>query len=321
MYFAKKILSLCLTLWFAVTIVFVLFRMVPGDPTASLLGPLATADAKARLTADLGLDKSLLEQYWIYLSGLVQGDLGVSFSKRAAVSDIVFPAFANTLILVLITFALAYLSGAIFGVLLAWYRGTKTEAGASLLVLVLRGAPSFWLAILGINLFAVTLGWLPAAGMSDVSNAGGSLLSTWLSLDFLKHLILPVSVATVFALGLPLLLVRNTMLEVIGTTYMDLAEAKGIPKWKVMFRHGGRNALLPAVVAGAQFIAWAIGGMVVIENVFSWPGLGREIVDALEARDYQLAQGGLLLIAIMVVLLNLAADLIAAYLDPRVKLD
>lgn len=320
MYLARKGLSLLFTLWLAMTIVFVLFRLVPGDPTASLLGPLASAEARENLTRDLGLDRSLLDQYWIYLTNVVQGDLGSSFSQRLPVSDIVFPAFANTLILVLLTFVLAYGFGTLIGVFLAWYRGTKAEATGSFLALVFRGAPSFWLAILGINLFAVSLGWLPAAGMTSTEAVGGTALSTYFSLDFLKHLILPVGVATVFAIGLPLLLVRNTMLEVIGSPYMELAEAKGLSRWQVMFRHGARNALLPAVISGAQFIAWAIGGMVVIENVFSWPGLGQEIVTALEARDYQLAQSALLLIAVMVIVLNFLADIVASYLDPRIKL-
>jgi peptide/nickel transport system permease protein len=221
---------------------------------------------------------------------------------------------------VFITFLLAYGVGSFLGVILAWYRGTRSEAAVTFFALVLRGAPSFWLAILGITLFAVKLGWLPAAGMTNVESLGQETLSTYLSVDFLKHLILPVASATVFAVGLPLLLVRNTMLEVIGTQYMEVAEAKGLSPWRVMFRHGARNAMLPAVNASAQFIAWAMGGMIVIENVFSWPGLGRQIVNALEARDYMLAQGSLLLIALLVVTLNLIADLVSAYLDPRIDL-
>lgn len=316
----RRLGSLLLTLWIAVTVVFVLFRLVPGDPASVLAGPLATEEAKAALTRDLGLDRSLISQYGTYLADLVRGDLGTSYAQRRSVLDLILPAFLNTFILVILTFLLAYGIGALLGVYLAWYRGTKREATATFLALILRGAPSFWIAILGITVFSVKLGWLPAAGMTDVESLGAETLSTYLSWEFVKHLILPVASATIFAVGLPLLLVRNTMLEVIGTQYMELAEAKGLPQRRVMFRHGARNAMLPAVNASAQFIAWAMGGMVVIENVFSWPGLGREIVGALEARDYMLAQGALLLIAVLVVTLNLLADLISAYLDPRIDL-
>jgi peptide/nickel transport system permease protein len=316
----RRLGSLLLTLWIAVTIVFLLFRLVPGDPASVLAGPLATEEAKAALTRDLGLDRSLISQYGTYLADLVRGDLGMSYAQRRPVLDLILPAFLNTFILVILTFLLAYGIGALLGVYLAWYRGTKREATATFLALILRGAPSFWIAILGITVFSVKLGRLPAAGMTDVESLGAETLGTYLSWEFVKHLILPVASATIFAVGLPLLLVRNTMLEVIGSQYMELAEAKGLPQRRVMFRHGARNAMLPAVNASAQFIAWAMGGMVVIENVFSWPGLGREIVGALEARDYMLAQGALLLIAVLVVTLNLLADLISAYLDPRIDL-
>ncbi|MGH2946774.1 MAG: ABC transporter permease [Solirubrobacteraceae bacterium] len=321
MYLVRRLASLLVTLWVAVTIVFVLFRLVPGDPASVLAGPLASEEAKAALTADLGLDRPLIEQYGVYLGSIVRGDLGTSYSQRQPVSSLALPAFLNTFILVFVTFVFAYGIGALLGVILAWYRGTKREAAGTFVALVLRGAPSFWIAILAITVFAVELGWLPAAGMTDIETLGAETLGTYLSLDFLHHLVLPVAAATVFAVGLPLLLVRNTMLEVIGTQYMELAEAKGLPRRRLMFKHGARNAMLPAVNASAQFIAWAMGGMVVIENVFSWPGLGREIVGALEARDYMLAQGSLLLIALLVVTLNLIADLVSAYLDPRIELE
>ncbi|MEA2386701.1 MAG: peptide/nickel transport system permease protein [Thermoleophilaceae bacterium] len=320
MYIVKRLVSLLFTLWIAVTIVFILFRLVPGDPATVLVGPLASPEAKAALTRDLGLDKPVIEQYGLYLVNLAQGDLGTSYAQRQPVTDLAIPAFRNTFVVVILTFLLAYGIGAVLGVLLAWHRGTKTEAGVTFVALLLRGAPSFWIAILAITFFSVKLGWLPVSGMTSSSRLGEEGLGMYFTLDFVKHLILPVGAATIFAVGLPLLLVRNSMLEVIGTQYMELAEAKGLSPWRVMFRHGARNAMLPAVNASAQFIAWAMGGMIVIENVFSWPGLGREIVGALESRDYMLAQGSLLLIAVLVVTLNLIADLVTAYLDPRIDL-
>lgn len=320
MYMVRRLASLLLTLWISITIVFVLFRLVPGDPASAILGPLGTQEAKAALTAELGLDEPLLKQYWVYISGVIQGDLGTSYIQRQPVAGIAFSAFVNTFILVFCTFVIAYGVGALLGIYLAWHRGTKREAAGSFLALLLRGAPSFWIALMGLTIFGVKLGWLPVAGMTSAGNLGQETLSTYLSTDFLLHLILPVGAAVIYAMGLPLLLARNTMLDVIGSQYMELAEAKGLPPWRVMFLHGGRNSMLPAITASGQFIAWAMGGMVVIENVFSWPGLGSEIVNALTARDYVLAQGALLLIAVLVVTLNLIADLLSARLDPRVEL-
>lgn len=320
MYLARRLFSILVTLWIALTIVFVLFRLLPGDPASALLGPLSSQEARDNLTESLGLDKPMLEQYGIYLGNLVQLDLGTSFSQRLPVMDVVWPAFVNSLILVLATFIVAYGLGALLGVVLAWYRGTRFEAIGSFAALALRGAPTFWIAILLVSLFALNLKWLPAAGMTSIQNTGEVSLSTYLSWDFVKHLILPVAAASIYALGLPLLLVRNSMLDVIGTPYVELARAKGLSQKSVMFKHAARNAMLPAVTASAQFIAWAMGGLVVVENVFSWPGLGTTIVDALEVRDYQLAQGALASIAALVVSLMLIADLVTAYLDPRVKL-
>lgn len=320
MYLVRRLGSILITLLIAVTIVFALFRLLPGDPASALLGPLASQEARDNLSESLGLDKPVIEQYGIYLGDLVQGDLGTSFSQRLPVTEVVVPAFVNSLILVLATFIVAYGIGGLLGVFLAWYRGTRFEAVGSFVALALRGAPSFWVAILLVSFFSLNLGWLPAAGMTSIENTGAVSLDTYLSWDFVQHLILPVAAASIYALGLPLLLMRNTMLDVIGTPYVELARAKGLSQGSVMFRHAARNAMLPAVTASAQFIAWAMGGLVVIENVFSWPGLGSTIVDALEVRDYQLAQGALLSIAVLVVFLTLVADLISAYLDPRVKL-
>lgn len=320
MYLVRRIASLLLTLWVVLTIVFVLFRLVPGDPASVIVGPLGSAEARAAVTHDLGLDKPMIAQYGIYLGDVVRGDLGTSYIQRQPVADLVLPAFLNTFILVFFTFVIAYGVGAFAGVLLAWYRGSAAEAGGTFVALFLRGAPSFWVALMGITIFGLKLGWLPVAGMTESGKLGQETLSTYLSTDFLRHLILPVAAASIYAVGLPLLLARNTMLDVIGSEYMELAEAKGLSRRRLIFRHGGRNAMLPVVNASAQFIAWAMGGMVVIENVFSWPGLGREIVDALGTRDYVLAEGCLLLIAVLVVTLNLIADLVSAYLDPRIEL-
>jgi peptide/nickel transport system permease protein len=186
-------------------------------------------------------------------------------------------------------------------------------------VLFFRSAPTFWVGLMAIILFSAGLGWFPAQGMRTVGTPSGSFAQMFLNWDFLHHLILPSIVAALYFMATPLLVMRNSMLEVLSEDYVEMAHAKGIKPRKVLFRHAARNALLPVVTSGALFIGSAIGGQVLIEVVFSWPGLGREIVTAVTRRDYPLAQACFIIISTTVMVMNLVADLLYAALDPRIS--
>lgn len=318
-YLLRRFVQNAVTLLVVITIIFTLFRTLPGDPSTILVDPLAPPELREEVIRRLGLDRPLWQQYLVYLRGLVTGDLGRSFLYQRPVSEVLGEKIVNTLVLVLATFVVAYALGAVGGVFLAWKRGQRIEVVGNAVVLAFRSAPVFWSGILAIMLFSFVLDLLPLGGMRSVGEGGETGLARFLAWDFAHHLLLPVMVGALHFSGLPLLLVRNTVLELLGEDFMELARAKGMPTRTLIFKHALRNALLPAVTASALFIGWAMGGMVLIEYVFSWPGLGREIVTAVNNRDYPLAQGAFIFISVLVMSLNFGADLLYGYLDPRVR--
>lgn len=319
-YALRRLAHLAITQLAVITIIFGLFRLLPGDPAAAMVDPLAPPETRARLLQQLGLDRPLPVQYVKYLAGLAQGELGMSFRSNQPVATVLADKILNTFALTLAAFLFAYTLGLLGGVVLAWNRGTKVDTVGTLLVLVFRSAPIFWTGMLAIMLFAFQLDWLPHAGMRTPGSQAAGVVDRFLSLDFLSHLVLPVVVSGLYYAGLPLLLMRNTMLEVLGEDFIEMARAKGMRATRLMFAHAARNALLPAVTASALFIGWAMGGQVLVEYVFSWPGLGREIVVAVENHDYPVAQGAFLFISLLVGVLNFGADLLYSWLDPRITL-
>lgn len=317
-YVGRRSLYVFLNLWIIVTLVFFMFRALPGNPADVLISPFAPPEVRLRQIELLGLDQPLPAQYFSFLGDVLRGQFGVSFYRNVPVTEVIGPAFVNTMVLVMATFLVSYILGAAGGALLAWTRGSVGEKVANTVALVMRGAPTFWVGMILIMVFSVRLGWFPSGGMRG-GDFGRGALDLYFSLEFLRYLTLPVLAASTYALGLPLLLMRNTMLDVVDADYIDLARAKGLSKPVILYKHALRNALMPMIAESSQFIGWAVGGLVVIEFVFSWPGLGREIVNAVSARDYPLAQGAFLLIAVLVTLLYFLSDLVATVLDPRTR--
>jgi peptide/nickel transport system permease protein len=314
----RRLVYVLLNLLVIVTIVFFMFRALPGNPADVLISPFAPPEARQARIEALGLDDPLPVQYVGYMRDLVTGDLGTSFFRNVPVMDVIRPAFLNTLLLAVSIFLVSYSLGVAGGAFLAWRRGSAVEKIGNALALFVRGAPSFWVGMILVLVFAVNLGWLPSGGMRQ-EDFGRQGLGVYFSLETLKHLVLPVAAASLSAVGLPLLLMRNTMLDVVDAEFIDLLRAKGLSRFSILYRHALRNALMPLMAESAQFIGWAVGGVVVIEVVFSWPGLGREIVQAISARDYPVAQGAFLLIAVLVMVLYFVSDLLATYLDPRTR--
>jgi len=319
-YLARRLLYLVINLWVLITIAFFLFRLLPGNPADFLIDPLLTdPERRAAVMERLGLNDPLLMQYLKYLAALFQGDLGTSFRTNLPVTEIVGRSFANTMVLVVVMFVVAYTVGITVGAYFASRRGALAERIGGTLALVVRGAPAFFIGVLLIMLFSAQLGWLPSTGMRSGNYSESNLWAVYTSPDFLSHLILPVATAAITACVAPMILMRNTMLDVMHSDFMDLVEAKGVPRRKRLYRHGVRNALMPLVAEGSQFIGYAVGGLVEIEVVFSWPGLGREIVTAINTRDYLVAQGAFIYIGILVMVVYFIADLLAAALDPRLR--
>ena len=314
-----KLFHLLLVLWVVTSLTFLLFRLMPGDPTLNFLSPTFNDETRAALLKGFGLDKPLWEQYLIYLGKLLHGDFGRSFLQDAPVSDVLWAALPNTIILTLVSLCLAYAFGIVAGAFLTFRRGAVTEAIAIPSALATRAAPEFWLGMLVLALFAFQLGWFPTGGAVSPGATLGSLGARLLSADFWWHLCLPALTLTLFLQGLPLLLMRATMLEVMNDEFIVMARMKGLSRWSIVMRHAARNALLPVVTAFALGLGASIGGNVVIETVFAWPGIGRVLVQAVQGADYPVAQGAFIMIAFVLVVMNSIADLAYALLDPRVS--
>ena len=306
-------------LWAVATILFLMFRLMPTNPLAAYIDPTFTEEQQQLLMAKFGLDRPLWEQYFIYLKNLLQGELGDSFFYRQPVGERVLELLPNTLILTFSSLIIAYIFGIVVGAWLAWRRDSIAERTAIPLVLTTRAMPEFWLGMLLLAVFSFSLGWFPAGGTRSPGSEYAGYLDLYTSKDFLVHLVLPAATLAIYSQGLPLLLMRSNMLEVMNEDFVTMARIKGLSNWTVVVRHAARNALLPVMTSFAIAVGYQIQGNVVVETVFSWPGLGRELVNAVSASDYPLAQGAFLMIAIVVVLMNLLADLLYSLLDPRVS--
>ena len=306
-------------MWVIVTILFLLFRLGPANPMASYIDTTFTAEQEAALLARFGLDRPLGEQYIIYIGNLLRGDLGDSFQYASKpVTAILGEDLPNTLYLTLTSLLVAYLIGTTAGVILAARRGTAFEKGGIVFTLLTRSAPQFWVGMIVLALFAFKLRWLPSSG---IGGAGTIYSSEWEKLsspEFWRHMILPTFTLALYLLGLPLLLMRSNMLEVLDQDYVTMTRLAGYSEWRVMIQTAARNAMLPVLTALTLGIGYSIGGNVVIENVFAWPGLGRTLVRAVQGADYPLAQGAFFIIALIIVTLNFFADVLYTLLDPRI---
>ena len=318
-FFMRRVAIMLLMIFLVSTMIFFLFRAMPGDPTAFIIDPSIPPEARQQLLERYGLDGGLWNQYQIFITDLVRLDFGNSFFYNRPAIEIIQEKLAATMILMLTAMVLAYSIGVFGGAWMAWKRGTPLESTGISLALLFRSAPTFWVGLMIILLFSVRLGWFPAQGMRTAGTGGGSLYEMFVNTDFLRHLVLPTITATLYFIATPLLIMRNSMLEVMSEDYIEMAWAKGTKERNILYRHAARNALLPVVTAGALFIGAAIGGQVLIEVVFSWPGLGREIVTAVTRHDYPLAQACFIIISVMVMSMNLVADLLYAFLDPRIS--
>jgi peptide/nickel transport system permease protein len=291
-------------------IVFVILSLIPGDPATSILGSYATPENVARLNAQLGLDRPLVQRYFIWLGNLLQGDLGRSFSLNRPVIDEILERFNATLILSGLAFVMCSVLGILAGVISATRQYGLADKLITFSVLVGISVPSFFLGMMMVLYFAVNLRWVPASGMYALYG-GGDLL------DLLHHLVMPATALAVVATGVVARMSRSAMLEVLRLDFIRTARAKGVRERRVITRHALRYAIvsiLPVLGLQAGFV---LSGAVYIEIVFQWPGIGRMLVDAILTRDIMLVQGGVLFVAACYVLFNIIVDLAQLWLDPR----
>ena len=311
--YALRRLALTIPVLFGISvIVFLVISLIPGDPATAILGSFATPENVERIRRELGLDQPLPLQYVTWLSGVLEGDLGRSYSLNRPVADEVMERFGPTLILAGAALLLCTLFGLLAGVVAAIRQYGWADKLITLAVLVGISTPSFFLGIMLILWFSVGLRWFPTGGMSSLFGDGGLL-------DLLWHLTLPATALAVVATGVVARLTRANMLEVLRQDHVRTARAKGLREGRVIFRHAFMNALVAIVpIIGIQ-AGFVLGGAVYIESVFQWPGIGRMLVTAISTRDILLVQGGVLVVAASFVLINLVTDLVQVALDPRLR--
>jgi peptide/nickel transport system permease protein len=306
----SRIGGMLVVLSLVAVLVFALTRVAPGDPVAVLLGDQATADDIARVQRVYGLDRSLPEQFGLWLRQLAHGNLGDSIFLQRPVTQALWERAEPTALLALMAVAIATLIGVPCGVVSAVFRGGVADQLLTGFAMLGASVPSFWLGLVLMQIFAVSLGWFPVSGYGE---PGASLAQR------LHCLVLPATVLGVLNSALIVRFTRASMLDVLGEDYVRTARAKGLPERRVIFKHALRNALVPIVTVIGLTVALMIGGAVVTETVFGLPGVGNLVVSAVTRRDYPVIQGALLIVAAIYVVINFLVDLLYTVVDPRVR--
>jgi peptide/nickel transport system permease protein len=297
---------------------FVLIRLAPGDPASVIAGQSGAADPlfMEQLRAQFGLDRPMHEQLLIYLRDMATLDLGFSHRQQQPVATLILERLPATLLLTLTAFAFAVIGGVALGVMAARRVGRAADSAITVLALTFYATPIFWVGLLLVLVFSVWLEWLPSFGMFTV---GAELTGLAYAADVAQHLILPALTLGLFFLAIYARLARASMLEVADQDFVRTARAKGVPEGRIVRVHVLRNALLPVITFAGIQAGQLVGGSILVETVFAWPGIGRLAFDALLARDYATLLGVFFCTAVMVVVFNLITDLLYAVVDPRVE--
>jgi peptide/nickel transport system permease protein len=300
-----------------VVLCFLLLQLLPGDAADVLAGESgsATAESLAAIRTRAGLDLPWYVQLLHYLGRLAHLDLGQSARFGVPVSSLILERLPNTLLLMLASFTLALVLGVLAGVVMAANARKWPDRVLQVLVLLFYSTPGFWLGLMAIVLFSVKLGWLPAGGSETL---GASLSGTALLLDRARYMLLPTLAMSSFFIAVYARLTRTAMLEVLQQDYIRTAVSKGLARPAIVWRHALRNALIPVTTVAGTHLGNLLGGAVVVETVYNWPGMGRLALDAVTGRDYNVLLGVLLLSSLLVIVTNAAVDLLQAWLDPRI---
>lgn len=317
-YFLRKLFFALITVSAILVINYFLFRVMPGDPVSMLVrNPKMSPEAVRKVRELFGLNKPWYEQFTIYIINLLKGDMGISFIYRKPVSDIIIERLAASLALTIIAELIAIGIGLFLGIIAAWKRGKRVDMLSMGFSLITYAMPTFWLGVLMIALFSVNLRLFPTSGMISPEYVFTKGLIRLKNIGW--HIFLPAITLSLVLIGEYMLVMRSTLIEVLTEDYIVTAEAKGMDKKSVLKRHALPNAMIPMVTLISMNLGFTITGALQVETVFSWPGLGRLMYDALQARDYPLLQGIFLIISLCVVGANFISDIMYGYLDPRVK--
>jgi peptide/nickel transport system permease protein len=320
-YVIRRLLQLVFTYWVFLTLLFGIFRLAPGDPTSMYQLDGLSPEARQQILERLGLNDPLHVQYFRFMRDFITGNWGDSFRYGEPVLDILILKFWNTVLLMGPAFFLAFAIGILLGAFLGWVRGSKKEKIGLVGTLFARSSPEFWIGILVLSLFTFHLGWFPSGGIRSPGADPASFWGRYLAWDFLHHLALPLLTGVIFYMATPTLLMRSSMINVLNSDFVEMKKAEGIPEYIIIYKHAARNSILPVTTVVAIVIGLTIGGSLVIETVFNWPGMGREMVQSVTYNDYNVSQAIFFLMGSVVIFMNLVADVAYVYLDPRVRFD
>ncbi|HWL60916.1 MAG TPA: ABC transporter permease [Microbacteriaceae bacterium] len=310
LHYGKLLLSSLLLFLAVLTVLFLLLEIAPGDPVQSLIGDNPVSDEfRAQVTAAFGLDRPIWERYVIYIANVFQGNLGYSFGSSMTVSELIMSRIGNTLALALPAFVISTLGGLLIGAIAASTRSRWLDGGMSGLAVALFSIPNFWLGLLLIMLFSITLGWLPVQGKGPYGSEGISP----------EYLILPMLTMATSELAYKARIMRSSMIESLGQDFVDTARSKGLSRNQVLWRHAMPNALLPMVTVSGYSLGFALAGSVVVERVFGWPGMGLLLLDAIQRNNNQVVLGVTIVITISILIINILTDVVYGLVDPRLR--
>lgn len=329
-YTVRRLFMLIPVLFGMSLIVFFMLRLIPGDPADAILGEKASPAAKEALTQQLGLDEPWYTQYISYIGDLLQGDLGESLRTRSPISEEIWPFLAATFELALVAMIIAIVIGVNAGIISAWFQNSWFDYTAMILALIGVSIPIFWLGLMEQWIFSLELNWLPSLGRENIRDPIEPithlfLLDTLIQGNFdqfvvaFKHLILPSIALATIPMAIIARMTRSSMLEVMRSDFIRTARAKGQKMFWIVYKHSLKNAFIPVLTTIGLQMGLLLGGAILTETIFSWPGIGRYIYEAISFRDYPVVQSGVLLIAAIFVFINLIVDLLYAVFDPRIK--
>ena len=329
-YIGKRLLHLIPVLLGMVFIVFLIIRAIPGDPAQVILGQQATEEAMKDLTERLGLNEPWYVQFYDYVKGLLTGDLGESLRTKREIAEEIWPYLAATFELAIFAMLIAVIVGMNAGIISAWFQNSWFDYIAMIVALIGVSMPIFWLGLMEQWIFSIQLDWLPTSGRQEVRDPIKAVTNFYL-IDTLiqgrfdqfwvvvKHLILPGIALATIPMAIIARMTRASMLEVMRSDYIRTARSKGQKMFVVVYKHALRNALIPVLTVIGLQLGMLLGGAILKETIFSWPGIGRYIYDAIGYRDYPVIQSGILIIAFIFIMINLIVDILYSFIDKRIK--
>lgn len=329
-YVGRRLLQLIPVLLGMTVIVFFIIRAIPGDPAQVILGQQATEAAVKALRESLGLDNPWYVQYFHYLGDLLRGDLGTSMRTKTAISEEIWPYLAATIELSFFAMLLAIIIGVNAGIISAWFQNSWFDYTATVLALIGVSMPIFWLGLMLQWGLAINLDWLPTSGREDARNPVTPITHLYLIdtliqgrfdqfIVVLKHLIMPAFALATIPMAIIARMTRSSMLEVMRSDFIRTAKAKGQVTFIVVYKHALKNAIIPVLTVIGLQTGLLLGGAILTETIFSWPGVGRYIYDAIGFRDYPVIQAGILIIAFLFIMINLIVDILYSLVDKRIK--